>query len=234
MTEMQTNPISDAPACFSSPDFQRLAQIALSDSLKIDRNAWPVLAQHSLFEPEFFSASKAKLSREVAGDDELAALLTRAGLHLLREEVAAGSSHNPFNAAAMLLSFPEISTLPNGFPDNPADWICHDASQDLHPYWTESFPWLEAAAIEHMATVRLLQRKAGAPKLYATLVSCHHQAQFRRMAAWLLLDPGKTSDCHAVTPDYNVQWGEALRCTTEKPLFISLIASLYEAIYSAL
>ncbi|MCL2332014.1 MAG: hypothetical protein FWC54_00810 [Actinomycetia bacterium] len=264
MEKGHTRVPGDCPS--ATPDYQGLARRALETSLKTDRRGWPVLVQHSLFEPDFFALCKAKLHASGAArprrrsglfrcptraghialdDPAIAALLVRSGLRLLQAESAAGAGagagasagagNYPLNAAAMLLSFPQLRSLPTDGSGNPMPQLCQDGSAELDPHWTMGFPWLEAAVVERLSAVRLLQRKTGAPKTHSSLISCYHQTQFRRMAAWLLLGEEEIrARIDAEPPLFTTQWGEALRATTERPLFASLIASLYEAVYRAL
>jgi len=227
----------------SDPDFLSLAVQTLPDLLKTDRSAWPRLAQYSLFEPHFFACCKSKLtddfplgsSRNTESDDAIAHLMVDTGLRLLHQEAATGSGNYPLNAAAILLSFPQVQDLSQPSEDNPQPWLCKDGSQELDPYWKTTFPWLEATTIERLTEVRLLQRKPGSPKTYSSLISCYHQAQFRRIAARLLLnDEEVLARITADQTNFSVKWGDTIRIKTEQPLFASLITSFYKTLYDAL
>ena len=221
-------------------DFSELGRSAVGSLVKGDQKAWPALCQFGLFEPSFFAAVRDRSLHECAGDSltdtELAAFITCAGFEVLARELRAGGASYPLHSAAMLLSFPQVTAIPEPRPgaDEP-DWHVPESAHALDPYWARHFPDLEAATIDAMLQVRLLERKSGASRTYGSLVSSYHCSHFRRVAAIKLIDDAESQQrIAAPLPSFDVRWGDAARTRTEIPLFVSLIASLYQAVYEAI
>jgi len=210
-------------------DFSELGRLCIGSLVKTDLKIWPTLYQYGLFEPSFFAQARLRAGSEI-DDDTLAAYVTRAGLKVLKRERESGHASYPLHAAAMLLSFPQVSEIPADL-----DWRIPEGSCPLNPYWAQHFGDLEDAVIDTMLQVRLLQRKPGAPKTYNSLVSSYHTAHFRRIAAIKLAGKDEVEQrIDTRLPGFDVRWHDTVRRQTELPLFISLITSFYKAVYEAL
>jgi len=222
-----------------TPDFVGLANEVIERLLKTDRKSWSQLAQYGLFDPGFFAVARKKCSHTAgnvaSNDDRLAALIAQAGLKVLSSERVLGDINCPLHAAAMLLSFPQVNLLPPHDANGTYDWYIPEKSHSLDSYWKNTFPTLESAVINKLYAVQLVQRKTGAPSTYSSLTSPYHAAQFRRIAALSLISENEAlRRTSKPLPAFNVKWGESIRATSERPLFVSLIADFYQAVYDAL
>jgi hypothetical protein len=223
------------------PDFADLAQSAIHALVKTDSKGWPRLCQYGLFQPAFFSAIRNRYLQEnpsvqePLGNRQIADYIVDAGYRVLATEREMDQGNFPYHAAAMLLSFPQICEYSNSTTDDEHNWYAIEESHDLASYWKNYFPDLESITIGNMLQTRLLQRKSGAPKTYSSFVSSFHATQFRRVAALTLISPEEVEQRIGTSlPGFDVRWGDSIRARTELPLFISLIASFYQAVSDAL